>query len=78
MADSTTDHVTRPTEDPTASEVLSAMAICQPYTVGDLADHFPQASRWTIQRRLDDLVDIGDVRKKKHAKNRVSYWIPSE
>jgi DNA-binding HxlR family transcriptional regulator len=49
---------------------------CEPYTVSDLQDEFPDASRWTLQRRLDALVEDEEISKKKHTENRVSYWIP--
>jgi len=52
------------------------MEVCEPYIVSDLENEWEDASRWTIQRRLDTLVDEGKIQKKKHAKNRVSYWIP--
>lgn len=63
-------------EEPTPQQVLQEMNPCEPYTVSDLVDRFEDASRWTIQRRLDTLVEKGDASKKKHTKNRVSYWIP--
>lgn len=48
----------------------------EPYTVGDLADIFDDVSRWTIQNRLETLHDCGQVRKKKHSENRVTWWVP--
>jgi DNA-binding HxlR family transcriptional regulator len=57
--------------------VLAEMSVCEPYTVGELEETFEDASRWTIQRRLDALVEDGEISKKKHAENRVSYWIPA-
>jgi len=51
------------------------MSVCEPYIVSDLVDLFEDASRWTVQRRLDSLVDDGELCKKKHTENRVSYWI---
>jgi DNA-binding HxlR family transcriptional regulator len=59
---------------PTAQQVLSEMDACEPYTVSDLQDVFSDTSRWTIQRRLDTLVEQGDLSKKKHSTNRVSYY----
>ena len=74
MAESTTENVPRTPEEPTPEDVLEEMNVCEPYTVGDLTDIYEDASRWTVQRRLDSLVDDGHVQKKKHSKNRVSYW----
>ena len=68
--------VARTPEEPTPKQVLGEMSLCEPYTVSDLADAFSNASRWTAQRRLDSLVEDGELSKKKHTKNRVSYWIP--
>jgi len=64
--------------EPTAQQVLSAMTSCEPYTVSDLQDVFSDTSRWTIQRRLDTLVEQGDLSKKKHSENRVSYYFKSD
>lgn len=68
----------RKPEEPTPQEVFDRMAVCEPYTVADLEDEWEDASRWTIQRRLDALVDEDRIQKKKHAKNRVTYWIPDQ
>ena len=76
MAGSESESVPRTPEEPTPEQVLSQMNLCEPYTVSDLQDEFPDASRWTLQRRLDALVDDGAISKKKHTENRVSYWIP--
>lgn len=70
--------VPRPPDEPTPDTVLDTMTTCEPYTVGDLTDVFDDVSRWTLQRRLDTLVERGDIAKKKHSENRVSYWIPGE
>lgn len=75
MAGSESNSVPRTPEEPTQSQVFDAMEPCEPYTVSDLRDEFPDASRWTIQRRLDALVDDGRLQKKKHTENRVSYWL---
>lgn len=77
MAQSTADDVPRTPDDPSPEAVLAAMEVCEPYTVGDLTEQF-DASRWTIQRRLETLHDQNKIRKKKHSENRVSWWIWSE
>lgn len=75
MSDSETANVPRTPEEPTADQLLDLMQPCVPYTVSDLVDEF-DTSRWTVQRRLDSLVEDGELRKKKHGENRVSYWVP--
>jgi DNA-binding MarR family transcriptional regulator len=49
----------------------------EPYTAGELAEEF-DAKRHTIWRRLEGLVEKEFVNKKKHAENRVSYWVPED
>lgn len=78
MSESTPQHVPRSPEEPTPDDVLAVMTVCEPYTVGGLTNEFSDASRWTIQRRLDELVERGDIQKKKHSENRVSYWMPAD
>lgn len=51
---------------------------CEPYTVKDFEAIFDDTSRWTIQRRLDTLHEDERVNNKKHAENRVSWWITDE
>lgn len=76
MADSQANSVPRQPEEPTPEQVLDEMNPCEPYSVSDIVDAFEDTSRWTVQRRLDTLVEDGEVEKKKHGENRVSYWIP--
>lgn len=76
MADTDTNTVPRTPEEPTPQQVLEEMNRCEPYTVSDLEDKFSDASRWTVQRRLDSLVESGEISKKKHSETRASYWIP--
>lgn len=52
------------------------MTVCEPYTAPELEDRFDDTSRWTIQRRLETLVEDGEVKKKKHSGTRVSFWVP--
>lgn len=75
MAESETQPVPRTPEEPTPDDVLDALTPCEPYTASEVAALFEDTSRWTIQRRLDTLVERGDVEKKKHSERRVSYWI---
>ena len=76
MPETDSNNVPRTPEEPTPQQVLEEMNPCEPYIVSDLVDAFPDASRWTVQRRLDSLVEEGELSKKKHTENRVSYWIP--
>jgi predicted HTH transcriptional regulator len=69
--------VPRQPEDPQPQDLLDEMNPCEPYTANDLQSKF-DASRWTIQRRLKNLHEDDKIRKKKHAENRVSWWIPSD
>ena len=70
--------VPRTPDEPLPHQVLEFMELCEPYTVSDLEAQFEEASRWTIQRRLDTLVEAGKVSKKKHNKNRVTYWVETK
>jgi hypothetical protein len=76
MPETDSNSVPRTPEEPTPQQVLEEMNRCEPYIVSDLVDAFPDASRWTVQRRLDSLVEEGELSKKKHTENRVSYCIP--
>jgi predicted transcriptional regulator len=75
MASDDTDSVPRQPEEPTPEQVLEEMSPCEPYTVSDFETIFDDVSRWTIQRRLATLHEEGEIQKKKHAENRVSWWI---
>lgn len=75
MAGAESENVPRTPDEPTPNQVLEVMNTCEPYVVADIQDQFSDASRWTLQRRLDTLVENGEVKKKKHTSNRVSYWI---
>ena len=68
----------RTPDEPTPQQVLDYLEVCEPYTVSDIKDEFNESSRWTIQRRLDSLVDSNKISKKRHSENRVTYWIKQE
>ena len=74
MTDADTDTVARQPEEPTPQQVLDEMNPCEPYTAGELTERFDDASRWTIQRRLQTLLDEEKIQRKEHAENRVSWW----
>ena len=76
MSQDDTESVPRTPEEPLPDHVYEELTPCEPYTVSDVAEIFSEASRWTIQRRLDTLVEDGLLSKKKHSERRVSYWIP--
>lgn len=78
MAESASQRVPRTPNEPTPEQVLAEMTPCEPFTVKDFEQIFEEVSRWTIQRRLDTLHENGEIRKKKHAENRVSWWIDPE
>jgi len=75
MTNSSSGSVPRQPEEPTPQQVLNEMCVCEPYTVQDLQQLFEDTSRWTIQRRLETLTEDGEIQRKKHSENRVSYWI---
>ena len=75
MPETDSNGMPRTPGEPTPQQVLEKMNPCEPYIVSDLAGEFPDASRWTVQRRLDSLVEDDELSKKKHTENRVSYWI---
>lgn len=70
--------VPRTPEDPGPHEVYQAMVPGDPYTVMELAREFDNASRRTIRRRLNTLVEEGFVDRKQHSQGRVSYWVPED
>jgi predicted HTH transcriptional regulator len=75
MSESDARAVARTPDDPEPDDVLEMMTVCEPYTVGELAEA-ADISRWTMQRRLEALQDRGAVAKKKHAENRVTWYVP--
>lgn len=78
MTDNDTNPVPRTPSEPTPEQVLDELRPCEPYTTGDLEERFPDVSRWTIQRRLETLHEDDRIKKKKHAENRVSWWLPHD
>lgn len=74
MAGNDTKNVGRQPDEPSLEQVLSEMDRCEPYTTGELAAEFEDASRWTLHRRLRALHDDGTIKRKEHAANRVSWW----
>lgn len=63
----------RTPDPPTHEMVLEAMDVCEPYWAGELADEI-DSSRRTLARRLNDLVESGDVQRKNYGDRRVVYW----
>lgn len=65
-------------EKPSVKEVFESMNTVEPYTVGELSEEFDNAKRWSIRNRLEKLYEAGVIERKKHAQNRVSYWVEPE
>ena len=57
--------------------ILAEMEDCEPYTAQDLADLLDE-NRRTVDRRLRELAKSGDIQRKKHNSQRVSWWIDRE
>lgn len=66
--------VPRTPTEPATEDILAEMDPCTPYTVSDFVQRF-DVSRWTIRRRLQSLVDSGDIRRKKHSENVLTWWV---
>lgn len=47
----------------------------EPFTVREIADAF-DVDKKTAQRRLDELVEAGFLKKKYHTENQVTFWLP--
>jgi hypothetical protein len=75
MAESQSQNMARQPEEPSPEQVLSAMMPCESYMMKDFEEMFDDTSRWTLQRRLNALVDAGEVNKKEHGETRVTYWV---
>lgn len=75
MAESQSQNMARQPEEPSQEQVLSAMMPCEPYMVKDFEEMFDDTSRWTLQRRLNSLVEDDRVNKKEHGETRVTYWV---
>lgn len=78
MTDSEPADVTRPQENPTLNDVYEEMVPGRCYVVADLVVAFEDtdATRWTIQNRLNKLDSEGRIKKRKHANDRVTYRRP--
>lgn len=66
-------YVPRPVGSPTPEEVLETMTPQEPYVVSDLVGEFEDTNKSTIRNRLEYLTDEGQVRRKKHASQTVTY-----
>lgn len=79
MAETASEYVPRPRDHPLPDEILNAMEPGEPYVVADLVCVFETEygpSRGTIRNRLELLVEEGDVLRKKHANDTVTYRCP--
>lgn len=69
----------RPRDPPLSDEVLATMVPNRCYVVADLVAEFEEQydpSRGTIRNRLEYLVEEGEVERKKHANDTVTYRRP--
>jgi len=79
MTAPTNRNVTRPRSEPTTKQVLEEMVVNRCYVVADLVAAFEDdydPSRWTIQNRLDELVEEDKIIRREHANSRVTYRRP--
>lgn len=76
MAQSTSTGVPRPRDPPLPDEVLEEMVANRCYVVADLVVEFEDEhdpARGTIRNRLEYLVEEGDVDRRKHSNDTVTY-----
>jgi len=76
MSEGATTDVPRPRDPPSTEEVLNAMALNRCYVVADLVVEFEDKygpSRGTVRNRLELLAKDGEVRRRKHANDAVTY-----
>jgi len=66
----------RDEDEDTADAIEAAMEHGVPYMASEVAALFEDMSRWAARDALETLHDRGDVQRKKHAANRVTYWLP--
>ena len=71
---SDTDNVPRTPDDPDPEDILAEMDPGTPYTVADFEGRW-DVSRWTIRRRLEELHEEGEIQRRKHSDNVVTWWI---
>lgn len=76
MEHSTSETVPRPRDPPLPEEVLDEMVANRCYMVADLVVEFEEQydpARGTIRNRLEYLVEEGEIERKKHANDSVTY-----
>jgi len=81
MAGNTTENVPRPRDPPSPDEVLDQMVKNRCYVVADLVVEFEDEydpSRGTVRNRLEFLVGEGDVTRRKHENDSVTYRRPGD
>jgi len=81
MAETASRDVPRPRVPPNPNEVLDQMVKNRCYVVADLVVKFEEQydpSRGTIRNRLEYLVEQGDVERRKHANETVTYRRPDQ
>lgn len=81
MTEPDSETVPRPPEEPTPEQVYDAMDAGRCYVVADLVETVGERfdkNRWTIRRRLETLVEDGQIVKYDHANDSVTYQRPFE
>ena len=66
--------------DPAHEDVLQFVRrnTCPFVTSGDVAEEFPEVSDRTIRKRLNDLVERGDLKRKKVGAAAKVWYIPDQ
>lgn len=81
MAESASGGVPRPRDPPEPQEVLDQMVKNRCYVVADLVVEFEDQygpSRGTVRNRLEYLVEQGEVVRRKHENDTVTYRRPDD
>lgn len=66
------------TQEPTSREVREQMQAGEPYVPAGLLSEFGGTSLERVRQRLEDLAERGEIRRKQHGQNRVTYWVPAD
>ena len=66
--------------EPTYSEVLGFVQenSCPFVTSGDVAEQFPEVSHRTVRKRLNDLVERGELRRRKVGAHAKVWYLPDQ
>jgi len=64
-------------DDNVQEQLLETMEVCEPYSARDLADE-TGIPRRTVDHHLRKLADSGEIERKRHAENRVTWYRTGE